>query len=743
GDLKTAELNFIKVIQRDQANETAYMALAEIAEKNNNPALAAAYWKIAAKLDPLSENIAGNYLAALLKSYQYSAVYKLLEKKNVDKLSDFELYALTKASYYQNPLMKTQRLLQKLLERKSSDPRIVLLHADTVFASGNPEKAITFFQSLINNADKKIRTEALIGLGQCNLAMKKSAAAGEYFRKAAEISPDSADVLMFLGNYNLISGDYKLAESQFTEMHRNFPDNLSVTIVLAEIYARNKNAAGIKKLLNHIKSETRAAIAAKYYLHSLLAYLANNPAELKKNLAFCELFRFRPLYTYLKFPEILMTNDTSRITRYVAELRRIDDSPAARADLCRQLERLTLADFRKGEFEKAAALGQILCDLQPGNPAFAHLAMVCAFNRQQWYKAVAAADEFNKLQPDTLDYLRIKGRSLLLINDAAKALPLLEKLAAIDSKNPESWLWFAQACGLSGKEEKLFSCLDRLLQLPPNAGLYPAVNDAAAFLLAENDLKAAALIADKLLLSPDSKLQALGFSVKAQLAQKNQQLPKAVEFMEKACSLVENNDRILYISDLYFDAKDYNKALVYVKKVLKKSPEDPKALYRQALIYQTLAEYDKAAAIYRKLLEKYPQWSLVLVNLSDIAAAQGKFKEALVLAQQAQEKSPLWPRGKLCLAMREMDCKNYSTALRILELLQAQEPDNEFVRKAIAACLLPLAAQHLENQSFAMAKLRLKQFQRLQPGSKEAAALEKGLDAAIATAEKKQQDSKN
>ena len=37
-------------------------------------------------------------------------------------------------------------------------------------------------------------------------------------------------------------------------MHKDFPDNLFVVITLAEIYAKDKNTAEIKKLLNHIKN---------------------------------------------------------------------------------------------------------------------------------------------------------------------------------------------------------------------------------------------------------------------------------------------------------------------------------------------------------------------------------------------------------------------------------------------------------------------------------------------------------
>ncbi|MDD5599172.1 MAG: hypothetical protein PHV82_14595, partial [Victivallaceae bacterium] len=53
GDLEKAKKNFLEVVKRDKANETAYEALAEIAEKEKKPLVAVWYWRNAARLNPL------------------------------------------------------------------------------------------------------------------------------------------------------------------------------------------------------------------------------------------------------------------------------------------------------------------------------------------------------------------------------------------------------------------------------------------------------------------------------------------------------------------------------------------------------------------------------------------------------------------------------------------------------------------------------------------------------------------
>ena len=731
GDIQKAEDNYLKVIQRDKTNEAAYKALAEIAEKNNKPALAAVYWGIAAKLNPLSDQLNEKYLSALLEAHQYPIIMDRLHREKVDGLTDFELYALTKASYYQKPLRKTWELLEKLLKRAPVKPRTIILQANITLAAGKNQKASELFRSLIKNDDKKIRVSALTGLGRSLLSMKEFDEAGDCYRKAVKLDPESVDVRMLLGSYNLSRGKFKTAESQYIKMHKDFPDNLFVVITLAEIYVKDKNIVETKRLLNHIKTKSQLAVAAKYYLRALLSYLENKPVELKKNLDLCKVFSFRPLYAYLRLPEILITNDIPRIKRYVTDLRQIDDSKAARADLCRQIERLALNNFKKNKFDKAEALGLLLEELQPKNPGYAHLVMACAFNRQRWYKAINAADKFNKLRPGTLDYLRIKGRSLLFTNKPAEALSLLYKLAKIDSKNPEVWLWAIQASQLSQNKNLLADCTERLLEMPFSDKFYMNTREAASFLLAENNQEAAAMIADKMLIAKSKKLLALGWSVKAQLAQKKQKWQQAIEYMLKACELDKNSDRLLYVSDLYFQMTDYEKAMSYVNKVLQITPEDPKALYRKALIFQMLADYDKALKVYEELLQKYPKWSLVLVNMSDIMALKGNAEEALKLARRAKEESPLWPRGKFCLAMREMENNNFSVALRIFQLLQSQEPDNEVIKESIEKCLIGMTKQNIREKDFVMARLRIKQLKRSKTELKTITALEASLKTAV------------
>jgi tetratricopeptide (TPR) repeat protein len=731
GNLEKAKSNFIKVVRRDKANEEAYIALAEIAEKEGNAGLAASYWSISAKLNPLSKEIAVKRLNAMLEAYQYTGIIDLLDSKKTDKLSDLELYALTKASYYQKPFKETKDLLALLLKRSSTDPRISLLEAKIFQAGNNPEKAVEIFKSLIDSKDKKIRTNALNGLGQCLLMLKKNDDAGECFKKAAETSPDSAETQISLGNYNLTVGKYETAKSQYVEMHKKFPDNLIVTIALAEIYVQEKNASEIKKLLNHIKINNRTAISAKYYLRALIAYLENKPEELKKNLNFCKIFQFRPLYAFLKLPEIMESNNIPLIKSYINDLSKVNDSKVAHKDLCYQIERQALVNFKNKNYDKAIALGQFLEELEPSNPAFIHLIMVCNFKSKRWYQTIEAADKFNKLRPDTLDYLKLKGSSLLFVNKPEEAQPLLEKLTKVEPENPDVWLSYIQALQKIGNNSKLIYSITKLINLPLNAKSQTAINETASSLLAENNLQAASKMSDQLKQSSNAELKALGWSIKSQLAAKNEKLQEAIKFMKESCKLDEKVDRLLYLSDLYTASKNYNDALAIIDKVLDKNSENPKALYRKALVYQKLKDNDKAAEIYYKLLEKYPDWSLVLVSLSDIISMKGKPEEALKLAWRAHEKSPRWAPAQFCLASREMECENYSKALRIFRSLLLNEPNNKILKNLISKCLASLTKEDINKKSFITAKLRLEELKKIKPDSKEISILEKKLNAAV------------
>ncbi len=722
GDIKVAEKNFLKVIARDNANEAAYKALAEIAEKDKRPTWAARYWEIAASLNPLSKEIHEKYINSLLKASRYYTVIEQLKNKKIENLSNLELYALTKANYFKNDIAETKKLLAVLLKRAPKYPKVILLNARFLLASKNPQKAKKLFTSLLDCSDKTVKTNALIGLGHTDIALNKIKKAGIYYQKAVKGSPDSMEVLMILANYNLDAGNLKKAESQYQQLHKNLPENIIVTVTLAEIYAKNKNTVAINTLLNAIKTTNQITIAAKYYLRALLAYIANDPAKVKQNLHLSKIFSNRPLYAYLQFQEILASNDVRDINKHVTSLLKINNSLIARTDLANQIKEVAINNFKKNNLEKAAVLAAIMQNLLPKEPAFAHLSMVCAYEQQKWREAVSKADKFNKINPNTLDYLSIKGRSLLYLNKAEKALPLLKKLTVLTPKKPEAWLWIAQAYQLLGKQKEIEACIEKMLEFANNS--HAVIDPAVSFFLSRNNIKIAEQIASHLQLSKDKTFRAMAWSIRAQATQKWQE---AVKYLEKAYDLEKDSDTLLFIADIYMQEKRYNEAMQYINKALKNSPDSPKALFRQALIFQNLLEYEKAIKLYKKLLKQYPKWSLVLVNLSDIMAIKGKKQEALILAQKAQDESASWTRAKICLGLRELDCKNYSPALTVFEQLIQQEPDNKIAKDAIPRCLVPIIQEYIEKKYFTLARLRLKQLQKATPNSKKAAALDELL----------------
>lgn len=724
GDLKTAEKNFLEVIARDTANETAYKALAEIAEKNKRPTWAARYWEIAASLNPLSKEIHEKYINALIKAGRNYAIIERLKNKDIKNLSNLELYALTRANYFKNDVAETQKLLAALLKRNPKDPKAILLQARFLLTSGNPQEAKKLFTSLLDCKDKEVKTNALIGLGHTDMILKEVKKAGAYYKKAVKSSPDSMEVLMILANYNLDTGNLKQAEAQYEQLHKNLPENITVTITLAEIYTRNKNTSAINKLLENIKSSNQTAIAAKYYLRALLAYISNKPEKMKENLNLSKTFSSRPLYAYLQFGEILDSGNVLDISNHVTNLLKMNDSQSVRKDLADQVRRTALKNFKDRNFEAAASLAAIMEKLLPKEPAYAHLAMVCAFEQQNWKKAVSMADKFNELAPETLDYLSIKGRSLLYQNDAEEALPLLKKLAELTPKKPEVWLWTAQAYQLLDKQKDIEACLAKMLPLSNNS--HTIIDPAVSFFLSRNNPKAADKIADYLQASKDKVFKAMAWSIKAQTTTKWQE---AIQYLLKAYELAKDTDTLLYISDIYSQQKKYDEALQYVGRVVKISPDSPKALFRQAVIFQNLKDNEKAVAIYNKLLEQYPKWSLVLVNLSDIMAAEGKKQEALTLARKAQDEAGSWLRAKICLGLRELDCRNYASALTVFEQLIKQDPENKIARTALPNCLVPVIREHIEKKYFMLARQRLQQLKRIAPNSKEADDLDELLNS--------------
>jgi predicted Zn-dependent protease len=110
---------------------------------------------------------------------------------------------------------------------------------------------------------------------------------------------------------------------------------------------------------------------------------------------------------------------------------------------------------------------------------------------------------------------------------------------------------------------------------------------------------------------------------------------------------------------------------------------------------------------------------------------KGKPEEALKLAWRAHEKSPLWPPAQFCLASREMECGNYSKALRIFRSLLLNEPNNSVLKNLISKCLVSLTKEDIDKKSFITAKLRLKELKKIKPDLKKIHILEKELNTAL------------
>jgi tetratricopeptide (TPR) repeat protein len=116
-------------------------------------------------------------------------------------------------------------------------------------------------------------------------------------------------------------------------------------------------------------------------------------------------------------------------------------------------------------------------------------------------------------------------------------------------------------------------------------------------------------------------------------------------------------------SVIYFQMRDYNKALDYAQATLEMKPDFDWAHIQQALIYDAMDMHQKALNIVMECIEKYPKSSFVQSNAGMLLAKYGKFEQALACSNKAVVRKKREPAGYSARANTHFLIGNYSAAL--------------------------------------------------------------------------------
>ena len=142
-----------------------------------------------------------------------------------------------------------------------------------------------------------------------------------------------------------------------------------------------------------------------------------------------------------------------------------------------------------------------------------------------------------------------------------------------------------------------------------------------------------------------------------------------------------DNDRRTKLSaqvQLQKTAKNVAKALALQGQLVAISPNEPSALYEQAMLAERLDDMAQAETLLRKLIATYPDFHHAYNALGYLLADRGlKLDEAKSLIEKALSAAPGDPFITDSLAWAEFKLGNHGRAAELLEQAYAKQPDAE------------------------------------------------------------------
>lgn len=171
------------------------------------------------------------------------------------------------------------------------------------------------------------------------------------------------------------------------------------------------------------------------------------------------------------------------------------------------------------------------------------------------------------------------------------------------------------------------------------------------------------------------------------------QLDYSIETILKALEYPElKADYSLYyiLATSYMLKKDYEKAIIYLKKALELSPEHLPIMNSLATCYMNTFDYDSAQEILLKAYELEPENALTAYNLGICHQVNARYKEALEYFQAAYKAEPSIAMLS-SLAFCALKSGEYALAANLYQNLTAAYPNNSDFRYSYIEALEELS----------------------------------------------------
>lgn len=337
-----------------------------------------------------------------------------------------------------------------------------------------------------------------------------------------------------------------------------------------------------------------------------------------------------------------------------------------------------------GKFEKAERIFEHITYQSP-QISEVHINLAkCRFNQGKMELALEALQNFQEIEPNSVEAQIICARACLELGRAQQASDALMFALTFDSVEPDEFTEIASVLASMGASDEasvaykkaLFADQKNYGALTGQAEIFQQRNDWYASLLNTglvleqfpNDLRAGLLHAKALekteqfeemldLVKRISATAPFEVTILTLLCSAHYQMKDflaCIFVADKVLSLDENAKTCMELrASSYFHLGCYESALEKIDEVLDRYPENNKALQTKGVILERLCRLDEAVAIYDKILGQTPENQAIKFNKSICLLLKGdlsegfrlyenRFNRETNLIQKYRGKEPLW-----------------------------------------------------------------------------------------------------
>lgn len=573
------------------------------------------------------------------------------------------------------------KLAESLLVARPQHPAGYLLRAGLALGADRVSDAIGLLKQAAELDPTMVRP--LLALANIYFAQQELKQAAEWYDRAFEVAPSSADVRVARGQFLFATGAFEEGRKEFHKAVELSLDQEQVRLVLADRYVALGRRDEAERELSGLIADMNSHKARKALAE--LKLTVGQLAETKPLVnAILEADAHDPVGIYLKGRIALAEND---VPQAVGLFEEAIGRNAARSGPHLYLG---LARLAQGRVDSAQEALREAIRLQPDHEA-AHLALAkLNLAQQQPAEAEKEAWQALRLNPANLEAAVLYGDAFVLGKNFAKAEEVYDAIVRQLPGQPIGYVKMAALRKLQARPAEAAQLFSQALTHAPDDLVM--LQDYLVALVESNQAHQADRVLDQYLTkaSRDPNLWRLA----GRLYVSQRKTEQAEKAFKKALELAPDVALVHFeLGQLYLLERKLPAAESAFQAALKKDETNSEIHTALALVLASQHKVDAANTHYRRAVQLDRHNAVAANNLAASLTEQQEFDDALGLALAAYDRAPMNPGIQDTLGWIYYKKNRFEDAHRLLAEASASLPQHPTVRYHHAMLLSKIGKQ--------------------------------------------------